>query len=102
MRGITLCYRAGPRFGRPGRVGARTAPRGGKVGRAVDSVCNLKTIREALNKTQHEMAALLGVSARAVQSYEQGWRPFPPHVQKMAGLLFFLHRRKGRMPSRPC
>ena len=59
--------------------------RDGKAGRAVEAVCNLRTIREALNKTQHEMAALLGVSARAIQSYEQGWRPFPPHVQKMAG-----------------
>jgi hypothetical protein len=68
----------------------------------VDAVCNLKVIREALNKTQHEMAALLGVSARAVQSYEQGWRPFPPQVQKMAGLLFFLHHRKGPRKLPPC
>ena len=34
-------------------------------------------IRKKLNKTQRELAELLGVSIKAVHSYEQGWRTVP-------------------------
>jgi DNA-binding XRE family transcriptional regulator len=61
---------------------------------------DLHGIRRALGKTQEQMAQLLGVSTRAVQSYEQGWRPVPPHVQKMAVFLLCASRRKGR--AEPC
>jgi transcriptional regulator with XRE-family HTH domain len=63
---------------------------------------DLRSVREELGKSQSELAALLGVSTRAVQSYEQGWRPIPPHVQKMAALLFFLSRRKEVHSLSPC
>ena len=43
--------------------------------------------RAKLNKTQKELAALLGVSLKAVQSYEQGWRSVPLHVERQ---LYFL------------
>jgi putative transcriptional regulator len=62
---------------------------------------DLRGIREALGKTQEEMARLLSISTRAVQSYEQGWRPVPSHVRKMAiFLLCVSRRRKGRVA--PC
>lgn len=62
---------------------------------------DLRGIRRALGKTQAEMARLLSVSTRAIQSYEQGWRPVPPHVRKMAAFLLCVSRRhKGRMV--PC
>lgn len=47
------------------------------------------------------MARLLGISVRAVQSYEQGWRPLPPYVQKLAGMLLFLSRN-GDEHLPPC
>ena len=77
----------------------------GEKGRASVGVAKtkeLKRIRKALGKSQSELAVLLGVSTRAVQSYEQGWRPVPPHVRKLTGLLLFLKRRKDSPKLPPC
>ncbi|UCH20559.1 MAG: helix-turn-helix domain-containing protein [Deltaproteobacteria bacterium] len=49
-----------------------------------------KSIRTKLNKTQKQMAHLLGVSVKAIHSYEQGWRSVPPAVERQ---LFFLLSR---------
>ena len=49
-----------------------------------------KDIRARLNKTQKELAQLLGVSIKAIHSYEQGWRRIPHHVERQ--LLFLLSR----------
>ena len=49
-----------------------------------------KDIRAKLNKTQKELAQLLGVSIKAIHSYEQGWRRIPHHVERQ--LLFLLSR----------
>jgi hypothetical protein len=49
-------------------------------------------IRRALEKTQVEIAHLLGVSTKAVQSFEQGWRPVPGHVERQLLLLLYLNR----------
>jgi DNA-binding XRE family transcriptional regulator len=38
---------------------------------------DFKEIRAKLVKTQKEMAQLLGVSIKAIHSYEQGWRKIP-------------------------
>ena len=38
--------------------------------------------RAKLGKTQKEFGKLLNVSTKAVQSYEQGWRPVPLHVER--------------------
>ncbi len=46
--------------------------------------------RTTLGKTQKEIAALLGLSVKAIHSYEQGWRQVPPHVERQ---LFFLLTR---------
>ena len=51
---------------------------------------SLKKIRATLNKTQKELAMLLGISVKAVHSYEQGWRKIPHHVERH--LLFLLSR----------
>ncbi len=63
---------------------------------------DLRSIRKALGKSQGELAEMLSISARAVQSYEQGWRAVPPYVQKLAALLLYLARRKDRPELRPC
>lgn len=49
-----------------------------------------KTVRAQLSKTQKELAQLLGISIKAIHSYEQGWRKIPHHVERQ--LLFLLSR----------
>jgi hypothetical protein len=54
--------------------------------------------RKKLNKTQKQIAELLGTSVKAVHSYEQGWRNIPAHVERQ---LYFLlahirHSYEGR------
>jgi hypothetical protein len=66
------------------------------------SICNLGHVRTCLGKSQAELAALVGVSPRAIQSYEQGWRPCPPYVQKLVGLMVYLKWRKSRKTVHPC
>ncbi len=60
----------------------------------------LKRFRERLNKTQKEMAELLGKSIKAVHSYEQGWRVIPTDVERQ--VLFLASRiavdAKNRKP----
>jgi len=61
-----------------------------------------KDIRARLNKTQKELAQLLGVSIKAIHSYEQEWRKIPHHVERQ--LLFLLSRviQDGSTPSEHC
>ena len=59
-----------------------------------------KRLRKKLNKTQKQMAQLLGVSLKAVHSYEQGWRVIPPAVERH---LYFLVSRTVLVDTRrPC
>ena len=58
------------------------------------------TIRRYLGKTQSEMAQLLGVSSKAIQSFEQGWRNIPVHAERQA--LFLLALKKLQKKNRPC
>jgi hypothetical protein len=50
-------------------------------------------LRQRLQKTQREMSQLLGVSVRAVQSFEQGWRKVPSHAERQ--MLFLSAAKKG-------
>jgi len=58
-------------------------------------------IRQKMNKTQKQMAQLLGTSVKAVTSYEQGWRTVPAYVERQ---IFFLASRirEGKKGQRPC
>lgn len=49
-----------------------------------------KRLRQKLKRTQKQMAQLLGISLKAVHSYEQGWRAVPGHVERQ---VFFLVSR---------
>jgi DNA-binding XRE family transcriptional regulator len=61
----------------------------------------LFNIRHYLGKSQNEMARLLGSSLKAIQSFEQGWRSVPMHIERQA--LFLLHmRRSPDKRYRPC
>ncbi|MFW8600301.1 helix-turn-helix domain-containing protein [Desulfobacterota bacterium M19] len=57
--------------------------------------------RKRLGKTQKIMAELLGLSLKAVHSYEQGWRKIPAHVERQ---IFFLLSRLGNDEKKikPC
>ena len=57
--------------------------------------------RKRLSKTQKQMAGLLGTSLKAIQSYEQGWRSIPTHVERQ--LFFLVSRMKETSKNqRPC
>lgn len=58
---------------------------------------NFKAMRSRLGKTQKEVAQLLGISIKAIHSYEQGWRKIPHHVERQ--LLFLLSRIAGHQGS---
>ena len=66
----------------------------------MDSI-QFKKLREKLKKTQKQMANLLGVSIKAIHSYEQGWRSIPPHAERQ---MFFLvsNMRDGSKKRKPC
>ena len=57
--------------------------------------------RKTLGKTQKQLATLLGVSLKAIHSYEQGWRRVPGHVERQ--MLFLVSRKRGSSgESKPC
>ena len=58
-------------------------------------------LRKKLNKTQKQMAQLLGTSIKAIHSYEQAWRSVPTSVERQ---MFFLLSRLGenRKRRKPC
>jgi DNA-binding XRE family transcriptional regulator len=57
--------------------------------------------RQYLGKTQNQMAQLLGVSLKAIQSFEQGWRNIPVHTERQ--VLYLLASKKlSVQKSRPC
>jgi len=58
-------------------------------------------IRQEFGKSQRQLAQLLGVSLKAVQSFEQGWRNIPVHVERQ--LLLLVALKKNRLKkAKPC
>lgn len=57
-------------------------------------------IRRRLGKTQVQMSHLLGCSQRTVESFEQGLRKIPVHVERhlLFLLLNFLNHKKKMKP----
>ena len=58
-------------------------------------------IRNILGRTQDQLASLLCVSSKAIQSFEQGWRNIPSHIEREMLLLLSLKRSPDRSFS-PC
>ena len=57
--------------------------------------------RKKLQKTQKQMAQILGTSLKAVESYEQGWRNIPAQIERQ--VLFFLAlKMETRERRAPC
>jgi DNA-binding XRE family transcriptional regulator len=58
-------------------------------------------IRRHLGKTQSQMAQVLGVSTKAIQSFEQGWRNIPVHVERQILFILALENRAAKN-DKPC
>lgn len=59
-------------------------------------------LRASLGKSQRELAELLGLSLKAVESYEQGWRNVPAHVERMLYFLLFKLNEEDIKAEEPC
>lgn len=58
-------------------------------------------IRRHLGKTQAQMSQLLGISLKTIQSFEQGYRKVPGHVERQ--VLFLLANNRSEIRNRvPC
>jgi hypothetical protein len=58
--------------------------------------------RNNLGKTQKELADLLGISLKAIQSYEQGWRSIPHHIERKLYFLLVNQRSNGPKKRENC
>jgi predicted transcriptional regulator len=59
-------------------------------------------LRAKLGKTQKALAELLGVSLKAVQSYEQGWRAIPIHIERQLYFLAINQRSEKNAKRKDC
>jgi DNA-binding XRE family transcriptional regulator len=59
------------------------------------NAAEFKTYRSEMKKSQLRLAQLLGVSLKAIQGYEQGWRNIPPSIERQ--VLFLVYHL--RIPS---
>ncbi len=58
-------------------------------------------IRNHLGKTQNQMAQLLGISSKAIQSFEQGWRNIPVYIERQVLFLLAMQRSHDKR-NKPC
>ena len=58
-------------------------------------------IRRYLGKTQSQMARILGVSSKGIQSFEQGWRNIPVHIERQILLILAL-KNHAAQKDKPC
>lgn len=63
---------------------------------------DVKHMRMELGLSQTELASLVGVSTRAIQSYEQGWRRPSENVQRHLLLLLIALRRGSHLQDHQC
>ena len=58
-------------------------------------------IRHVLGRTQEQLAQVLCISTKTIQSFEQGWRNIPKHIEREMLLLLSLKTHLN-MSSRSC
>jgi hypothetical protein len=56
-------------------------------------------IRKYLGKTQLQTAVMIGVSLKAIQSFEQGWRSIPVHTERQLLFLLYLKQLPEKDPQ---
>ena len=59
-------------------------------------------IRSELGVSQSDLTALLGISTRAIQSYEQQWRRPSDMVERLLLLLLIAHRNGDQLGRMKC
>ncbi len=57
--------------------------------------------KQKLKETQKQTAQLLGISIKAIHSYEQGWRSIPPHAERQLLFLVSKAQNDGKQ-KKPC
>lgn len=62
----------------------------------------VREIRTELGLSQSELAVQIGVSSRAIQSYEQGWRQPSEMVERMLLLLVIAYRNRDQLERARC
>jgi DNA-binding XRE family transcriptional regulator len=62
---------------------------------------DFQVLRQKLGKTQKQLSELLGTSLKAIQSFEQGWRNVPVHIERQILLLLMLQKKRTGT-VRPC
>ncbi len=67
-----------------------------------NQVLDMRRAREEMGMTQGELADLLGVSIRVVQSCEQGWRHPSANVERHLLLLLLTHRLGDQFGQQKC
>lgn len=61
-----------------------------------------RKIRNLLGKTQAQMAQLLSCSLKTIQSFEQGLRKVPIHVERHLLFILFNMRSQRKNMNKPC
>jgi DNA-binding transcriptional regulator YiaG len=87
----------------------RAGPRTGQARKSRESVAGqepsraelIRQVRRGFGVTQTQLAAAMGTSAKAIQSYEQGWRNVPTRVLMQLFVLLAVHRRR-QVDKVPC
>ncbi|MFZ4618207.1 MAG: helix-turn-helix domain-containing protein [Rectinemataceae bacterium] len=59
-------------------------------------------LRALTGRSQKDLAGMLGVSRKAVESYEQGWRQVPPVTERMLYYIAFKLRISRLEDQPPC
>ena len=63
---------------------------------------SVREIRAEMGLSQSELGGLVGISNRAIQSYEQEWRQPSELVERMLLLLLVAHRNGARLSRCRC
>jgi len=61
----------------------------------------LAEIRNRLGKTQKQLAQWLGVSLKAIKSFEQGWRKIPAYIERQVLFLIVADEALNKN-NKPC
>jgi DNA-binding XRE family transcriptional regulator len=67
-----------------------------------DQLLNVRRVRDELGLSQSQFADLAGVSSRAIQSCEQGWRKPSSSLERTLLLLLLAHRNGPEFENLDC
>lgn len=97
---ISPFYETGPSWLQPYVKNEKSPGCGFRLMEKIMNATEFQFIWQELLKTQKQMSEILGISLKAIQSFEQGWRKIPPYVERQALFLIALKMRTRRpIPS---